>query len=248
MRKLLLLIAVATSVILTSTISIADENQFYVKAEVGATILSEGSEANSNIRKKHYPIKAISGFGVGYYVMNNVRVDLTLDFVPKLESSKIDKNILNIVRNDNKTLPKISQTRAEVAHKAKVESLLLNSYIDLYGAGIAKFFIGAGVGMAQIKETITATVKHSDTVTNPMVAVSASSKKANNFAYQLTIGTSINVLDHVNFDVVYSWRDYGKVSSKQYKYNDTEKKYSTAEMTKNSYRTHNVIAGIRFDI
>lgn len=30
--------------------------------------------------------------------------------------------------------------------------------------------------------------------------------------------------------------------------NDTEKKYSTAEMTKNSYRTHNVIAGIRFDI
>ncbi|MDD9334463.1 MAG: hypothetical protein PV347_00175 [Rickettsiaceae bacterium] len=91
MRKLLLLIAVATSVILTSTISIADENQFYVKAEVGATILSEGSEANSNIRKKHYPIKAISGFGVGYYVMNNVRVDLTLDFVPKLESSKIDK-------------------------------------------------------------------------------------------------------------------------------------------------------------
>lgn len=43
MRKLLLLIAVATSVILTSTISIADENQFYVKAEVGETILSEGS-------------------------------------------------------------------------------------------------------------------------------------------------------------------------------------------------------------
>lgn len=96
--------------------------------------------------------------------------------------------------------------------------MLLNSYIDLYGVGIVKFFIGAGVGMAQIKETITATVKHSDAVTNPMVAVSASSKKANNFAYQLTIGTSINVLDHVNFDVVYSWRDYGKVSSKQYKY------------------------------
>lgn len=215
MKKLFLIAATSTA-LLTSATSFADVGQFYLKAEGGATKLNNTKMEFEN-KKESLKFKsktnAILGLGAGYYAMDNVRAELTLDFLvnPEFTNSR-------------------SKTATDAGHKmtakGQVMSLLLSGYVDLYDAGFAKFFAGAGIGMAQVKEKL----------------ISATRKPANNFAYQLTVGASANVADGVNVELAYSWRDYGKTNSKNKDKKDTDKISTTA------YRGHNLMAGLRFDI
>lgn len=230
MKKLFLIAATSTA-LLTSATSFADVGQFYIKAEGGASRLNNTKVKWENAEtKKEDNLKfkaktnAILGLGAGYYAMDNVRAELTLDFLinPGFTSS----------------MPKTSTDAAyKVTAKGQVMSLLLSGYVDLYDAGCAKFFAGAGVGMAQVKEKLT--VEYTE---NNKKGVSITRKPANNFAYQLTVGASANVADGVNVDLAYSWRDYGETNSKN------KDKKETDKMSKTAYRGHNLMAGLRFDI
>ncbi|WP_341751605.1 outer membrane protein [Candidatus Tisiphia endosymbiont of Piscicola geometra] len=227
MKKLFLIAATSTA-LLTSATSFADVGQFYLKAEGGATKLNNTKMEFEN-KKESLKFKsktnAILGLGAGYYAMDNVRAELTLDFLvnPEFTNSR-------------------SKTATDAGHKTtakgQVMSLLLSGYVDLYDAGFAKFFAGAGIGMAQVKEKLTAEYTENKKVTT----ISATRKPANNFAYQLTVGASANVADGVNVELAYSWRDYGKTNSKNKDKKDTDKISTTA------YRGHNLMAGLRFDI
>ncbi|WP_342278237.1 adhesin [Candidatus Tisiphia endosymbiont of Myopa tessellatipennis] len=232
MKKLFLIAATSTA-LLTSATSFADVGQFYIKAEGGATKLNNtkmNSENSKTKKEDNLKLKsktnAILGLGAGYYAMDNVRAELTLDFLVNPEFTG--------------SIPATSTDAAKKATaKGQVMSLLLSGYVDLYDAGFAKFFAGAGIGMAQVKEKLTVEF----TKDNKKGETSSNTKKpANNFAYQLTVGASANVADGVNVELAYSWRDYGETNSKNKDKKETEK------MSKTAYRGHNLMAGLRFDI
>lgn len=235
MKKLFLIAATSTA-LLTSATSFAETGGFYLKAEGGATKLNN-TKMESEDKKESLKFKsktnAILGLGAGYYAMDNVRAELTLDFLVNPE----------FTNNTTKDLGSKRQEVSKITAKAQVVSLLLSGYVDLYDAGFAKFFAGAGVGMAQIKEKLTA----NDTITfegqvQSTERYSVTRKPANNFAYQLTVGASANVADGVNVELAYSWRDYGETNSKNKDKKDTNK------IPKTAYRGHNLMAGLRFDI
>lgn len=226
MKKLFLIAATSTA-LLTSATSFAATGEFYLKAEGGATKLNN-TKMESEDKKESLKLKsktnAIFGLGVGYYPMDNVRAELTLNLLanPEFTNSK-------------------SETATNAGHKITAKgvamSLLLNVYGD-YDAGFATLFGGVGVGMAQVREKLTTEYTNNKKVTT----ASVTRKPANNFAYQLTVGASTNVADGVNVELAYSWRDCGKINYKNKDKKDTDKISTTA------YRGHNLMAGLRFDI
>ncbi len=232
MKKLLLIAATSTA-LLTSAASFAETGGFYLKAEGGATKLN-AMEFKNDSDKEGVKYKSINsgifGVGAGYYIMDNVRTELTLNFLlPEPEfkcSATLDKD-----------------RSAEYKIKENAKSLLLSGYVDLYDAGIVKFFAGAGVGMAQLQQEATGT----ETIAGQTKPLEAESfKTANNFAYQLTAGASFNLVDGVRLDFAYSWRDYGETSDK---IKETKETKGTKKKTgKAVFRGHNLMAGIRFDL
>lgn len=240
MKKLLLIAATSTA-LLSSAASFAETGGFYLKAEGGATRLNalkfKGNEDKNSSTKFKSTISGIVGIGVGYYIMDNVRAELTLDFLtnPEFKSSSSKEPAEKV---------KVSW---DAKLKENVRSLLLSGYVDLYDGGIFKLFAGAGIGMAQVQQKMTATITTTHDGKNPETETdSVSFKTANNFAYQLTAGASFNVADGMNLDLTYSWRDYGETGDKvkgEDKGQDKNKKQDSP-----AFRGHNLMAGIRFDL
>lgn len=118
MKKLLL--AAATATVLSSS-AMAAEDMFYVKANVGWDKLNkiDGLKSNNDV---------FFGIGAGYYIMDNVRADLTFDHY-------------------------VNPTHKAKGYKQKgtVNTLLLNGYVDLFDYEAFRFFVGAGVGAGQVK-------------------------------------------------------------------------------------------------
>ena len=126
MKKILL--AAATVATLASSCAYAAEDTFYVKGQVGWDKLNKvkGLKSKNNV---------FLGLGVGYYVMDNVRADLTWDhyFDPKHKAT-IDGE--------------------KVKLKSKADTLMVNGFVDLFDVSVAKVFAGAGVGMSMISGKI----------------------------------------------------------------------------------------------
>lgn len=122
MKKILL--AAATVATLASSCAYAAEDTFYVKGQVGWDKLNKikGLKSKNNV---------FLGLGVGYYVMDNVRADLTWDhyFDPKHKGS---------INGDQLKL------------KSKADTLMVNGFVDLFDVSVAKVFAGAGIGMSMI--------------------------------------------------------------------------------------------------
>ncbi len=126
MKKILL--AAATVATLASSCAYAAEDTFYVKGQVGWDKLNK-------IKKLKSKNNVFLGLGVGYYVMDNVRADLTWDhyFDPKHKAT-IDGE--------------------KVKLKSKADTLMVNGFVDLFDVSVAKVFAGAGVGMSMISGKI----------------------------------------------------------------------------------------------
>ncbi|WP_341747923.1 outer membrane protein [Candidatus Tisiphia endosymbiont of Dascillus cervinus] len=242
--KKLFLIAATSMALLTSATSFAETGGFYLKAEGGAAMLNKEKGKLPKLPKEMENLSltqkvkrsAVVGLGAGYYAMDNVRAELTLDFLPNVEF----KDSITAAMEKEET--KLQGTLAS-KRKGQVISLLLSGYVDLYDAGFAKFFAGAGVGMAQIKEKATlngpiVTTRNTTEVNRKSIDISTKSKNSNNFAYQLSVGASANVADGINVELAYSWRDYGAAKHGKGKESKSE----------SAYRGHNLMAGLRFDI
>ncbi|WP_425360030.1 MULTISPECIES: outer membrane protein [unclassified Candidatus Tisiphia] len=242
MKKLLLIAATSTA-LLTSATSFAATGGFYLKAEGGVVRLNELSfkddkdDKVKGIGKSKPVISGLVGVGAGYNAMDNVRIELTLDFLtnPEFKCSRTFKN-----PNDDK------DTSVESQAKENVRSLLLSGYVDVYEfAGIGKIFAGAGVGMAQVQQKITSTTTYDGKVVKGEKDT-LSYDMANNFAYQLTAGVSFNLADNMNLDLSYSWRDYGETG--EIKKDKDDKSKDKDKTPKATIRSHNLMAGIRFDL
>jgi opacity protein-like surface antigen len=184
MKKILML--AATTAMLSTTAFADAENMFYVKANVGANWMNKVNTDGIKTKTKAAPIFLL---GVGYYAMDNVRADLTIEMIsnPVLKGTGTSTTY---------------NTKASVKHKGQVGALMVNGYVDMFDVSVAGIFAGAGVGVARVKTKSSATT---DGVTE-----SDSTKNKTNVAYQLTLGAAAEVAPGVKAELAYSWRDYGK--------------------------------------
>ncbi|AEK75242.1 adhesin [Rickettsia conorii subsp. heilongjiangensis] len=249
--KKLLLIAAAGTALLTSGLSFADcdmnssvdsstnssmsssvENQWYLKLNAGGVIFNKTKPKGADFKLKSHiksHIKSNTGFtgeiGAGYYIMDNLRTDLTIGTVA---SSHLKKS---------KTYP--DGNSFSVKNKPTIVSLLLNGYVDFVDLSMFKVFAGAGVGAAFVKEKINSKdIKNGVTDT-----FNGTTKNKTNFAYQLSLGTSFEVTQGVKAELVYSWRDYGKTKNTTKTIDGDKVKFGGTH-----YKGHNLMAGLRFDM
>ncbi|AFC75428.1 putative adhesin [Rickettsia parkeri str. Tate's Hell] len=244
--KKLLLIAAASTALLTSGLSFADcdmnssvdsstnssmssfvENQWYLKLNAGGVIFNKTKPKGADFKLNN--IKSNTGFtgeiGAGYYIMDNLRTDLTIGTVA---SSHLKKS---------KTYP--DGNSFSVKNKPTIVSVLLNGYVDFVDLSMFKVFAGAGVGAAFVKEKINSKdIKGGVTDT-----FNGTTKNKTNFAYQLSLGTSFEVAQGVKAELVYSWRDYGKTKNTTKTINGDKVKFGGTH-----YKGHNLMAGLRFDM
>lgn len=226
--KKLLLIAAASTALLTSAASFAETGGFYLKAEGGAIRLNALKiKDDSDSDKFKSVISGVFGVGAGYHAMDNVRAELTLGILTNSEfKSPISEK------------DKDSKVSGEAKLKVNVKSVLLSGHVDVCDIGIGKISVGAGAGVARVEQKVTST-------TNVTIDGKSNTKNVNNFAYQLSIGVDFPVAEGVNLGVNYSWRDFGKISSKR-KGEKEEKGSKKPDMP--ALRGHNLMAGIRFDL
>lgn len=173
MKKLLL--AAATATVLSSS-AMAAEDMFYVKANVGWDKLNkvQGFKSNNDV---------FFGVGAGYYVMDNVRADLTFDHYVNPTHKKDGSKI-----------------------KGTVNTLLLNGYVDLFDYEGFKFFVGAGVGAGQVKAKVANPADPDED--EPASTVTA--KQKTNLAFAGHVGVSYGFAEGVSGELAYSYRDMGK--------------------------------------
>ena len=241
--KKLLLIAAASTALLTSGLSFADcdmnssvdssthssvpsptDNQWYLKLDAGGAIFNKAKS-----KRADFKLKSSTGFtaeiGAGYYIMDNLRTDLTIGTVA---SSYLKKS---------KTCP--DGDSFSIKSKPTILSVLLNSYVDLVDLSMFKVFAGAGVGPAFVKEKINSKdIK--DGVTSTFNSVT---KNKTNFAYQLSLGTSFEVAPGVKAELIYSWRDYGQTKNATKTIDGGKVKFGGTH-----YKGNHLMAGLRFNM
>jgi len=198
-----ILLTAAAATVFATSSAYAMEDMFYVKANVGWAKLSKVEKAKSDN-------DVFFGVGAGYHVMDNVRVDLAFD---------------HFVSPTHK--------KGTMKYKGDVNTLMVNGFVDLFDVDVAKIFVGAGVGAAQVKTKYTDSAK---TFNN------ATSKQKMGLAFAGYLGTSYEFTPGVTGELTYSYRDMGK----------TKKVAATATnaggLKSINYRSHNVSVGVRFDI
>jgi len=161
------------------------------------------------------------GLGVGYYVMDNVRADLTWD------------HYLDPKHKGTVSIQNVNFSGAKL--KSKADTLMINGFVDLFDVSVAKVFAGAGIGMSMIKTKLSVPAQTVNGVAVP--ALSGSSKKKNNFAYAVHLGAATEFAPGVNGELTYSYRDMGKF-----------KKNKDNNLSFSALKGHHVAAGVRFDL
>ncbi len=181
MKKILLTTAAVLTLATSSTYATCEEKgEFYVKGQVGWDKLDKikGMKSKDGV---------FLGAGVGYYVMDKVRADLTFDHY-------INSHHKGTATYNNNT--QVLDTKL----KSQADTLMINGFVDMFDVSVAKIFAGAGVGMSMIS------AKATDAGSNDTTKY----KKKNNFAYALHLGASTEFAPGISGELTYSYRDMGK--------------------------------------
>ena len=248
MKKILLTTA-AVAAISTSAFADMMENQFYLRGDVAGTYFSKFKTGGVKIKPKF-------GFGIdigaGYYVMDNVRVELVYNkpFVPTMKGSAADEAALPLAAN---AAPAFAvgdtwNTSNTIKHKATINALLARVTGDIIDLGMGKIYLSGGLGWAQVRNSITVSTVENEILTVPTAGAVGTAKATadsttvklknkNNFAYTIGAGAAFDVAEGVHLDVGYSYRAYGKAKSPK-----------GSNYKANNFNSHNVSAGVRFDI
>jgi len=188
------LLTAAAVSVLATSSVYAMEDPFYIKANVGWSKLNEINGLKSK-NDVHF------GVGAGYHVMDNVRADLTFDHF-------VDPNF----------------TQSDTKIKGDINTLLLNGYFDVLNVDAMKVFVGAGVGIGQVKAE------------KNLVDSETPTKQKNTLAFAGYVGASYEFTQGVAGEISYSYRDMGKTEKLE---NDDKEMH---------FRGHRVAAGVRFNI
>ena len=220
MKKIILAAAAATTILASSAAFAGTKDAFYLKGNVGWNKMKDGTE--------EIKISRFTTSRVKYKAENSFSLGLGVGYY-LMDNVRFDLMFDHFFDPEWKGSVSGSAAKASIKAKGEINALTLNGYVDLFDVSIAKIFAGAGVGMAQVKDKFTLTSSPNDGT--PAETSSISSKKANNFTYALHLGASMEFAPGVNGDLSYSWKDFGKTKE-----------------NKVSFKGHNLVFGVRFDI
>jgi len=226
MKKLLL----ATAATAAFSYSAAAEEMFYVRGDVGAAMQPKQTV---NIFKFKSKAGATAEVGVGYYLMDNLRVEAAIA-KPFGVKSKANTTTAAVAAVPGGAAATPAFTRNA---KLKINStaFFVKAYVDVLDLSVAKVFVGGGLGLARTsaKASITSTAAAGTSEIYKF-------KNKNNLAFTVGLGAGFDVAEGVKLDVQYAFRDYGKSKSL---------KISTGDIISGvKSRSHNVLAGLRIDV
>jgi len=219
----------------SSSFAKSKESSFYLKTVATISKISDikvtDPELNFNLSHESSLSPAI-GVGVGYYINNNTRMELIfehLKFNFNNQSASFDYDNQNVLTIGTKSVRRTTFGK----------SLMLNGFIDLVERNSFKLFVGAGIGGVRIKEKTTYSLSGNSTTGNhtyifPLITESSTSKVITKFAHSLMLGTSINVKPNINIELMYSWKNFGKVKHDNF--------------MNSKYKGHHFSIATRFDL
>ncbi len=176
--KKILLTTTAIAMLATSNAHAA-KDIFYVTAGIGLAKLNK-------IYHKKSDQNATVNVGIGYKIMDNVRVDVTIDHM-------INTRFAGKSANGSKE--KI---------KADATSLMWSTYVDLFDISICKVFAGASIGTSRIKGKTR--------ITDAAGKKSSKKHKLNyTFAYAAHVGGAVEVAPGIYGELKYSWKNLGRL-------------------------------------
>lgn len=224
--KKLLLIAVTSATVLSSALSFADcrNDSWYLRVDVGTARFNKEKDSRTGLKLKSNTA-FIGDIGVGNYIAENFRADLTLGTT---SSGKLKKS------------GNVNGANISASHKPNITRLLINGYVDLSNVEMFDIFAGAGIGAAMLKEK----VSYSSITSGVTISTSYSSKNTTNFIYKLTLGTSAQISDGVKAELAYSWISDGQTKGGNVNLPDL----GNNQVKGTRYQSHNLTAGFRFDI
>lgn len=179
--KKLLAVTVLAAVTSSLTVAQAQDFQQYVSAKAVLNHVNSKFELNNEDTKKS---KNVAGLRLAYGAIfpaadNNVRAEIEYGYNGKAK--------VNADKRESET---------------KSQSVMLNGYFDFNTGTAVTPYVGAGLGYARLKNTVTPEGKDSY------------SKSKGNFAWQVGAGVSYAVNSNVDIDLAYRFMDYGKVDHK----------------------------------
>jgi opacity protein-like surface antigen len=204
--------------------AISFANNFYLKGGVGLNSIKTSKFSNHDFEGK---IKLSDSFplieaGIGYKFDNGIRVESIIDYYFLFRTSEISTNSI--------------KDTFKISGKTKADGLMFNIYKDI--TTISKFtpFIGGGIGIAHLKESAGGvyTLKL-DNTTNDINKIS---KKRNQFAYKLSVGTDVKLSDKVTGEVAYNYFNFGNIKRKTIG--------GIQNVGNRTYEIHNITLGLRF--
>ncbi len=221
MKKLLLIAAASAAL---STSAMAAEGDFYGRGDVALQQFTKFTDKDTGLKLKSKWSTGLE-LGAGYNVMDNVRGELVWvhAFNPELKKTGEPADGTTLEGADS----------LSVKHKATIDALLVKAYVDVADLGMAKLFVGGGLGLSMIKEKGT------------IGAYSVSTKKKNTLAWTLGVGAGFEVADGVMIDLQYAYTDFGKTKSKDWTNADPE---LAGKNGGDRYRSNAIKLGVRISI
>ncbi|MCF8494216.1 MAG: outer membrane beta-barrel protein [Rickettsiaceae bacterium] len=165
----------------------AEEAKFYAKGQIGWNKLDNIKSGSATMKSSN---SIFLGLGLGYYVIDNVRADLTFD------------HYVNPVHKG------ITQRKFPLKYKSQANTIMLNGFVDLFDVKVAKIFAGAGVGMSMLSAKTSLTLP-SGRILNDKA------KESKSFAYALHLGGSTELAPALSVELSYSYRQIGKFKKSQ---------------------------------
>jgi opacity protein-like surface antigen len=219
MKKFLVLAAAAS---LSASSALANAGDFYVKGTAGyAKFNNEKLKSGGDfVKLKSKSGGATFGIGAGYYITDIIRADLMLEHFSNIQ---------------HKFSGLYSGNAVNLNLKSRSTAAMINGYVDFANVGDIKFFAGLGLGMVKTTGKVNYSVKN---LASGRVVLDRTDKvkTKNSMAYAVHLGATTKVVDNVNVDLAYSWRDLGSIKNPK------------IEKSNFPYRGHHVTLGIRYDI
>lgn len=236
-KKIIGIVCLIPSFVLAGEQTAETRNGFYIKADVGISKMNKAKQHNvypkHNINVEDNKSKSKMSFPVsiaaGFYLNDYVRHDLSFGY----QKVNFKKSVVDCVWYDRAGNILDKQGKFTVNRKATIYSLMFNSYVDMPINDQFQVFAGAGLGIARIDEKGNLSVTK---LNRTKIGNKVKSKKKQNFAYSLTTGISYKLNDNTNLELSYKWSDYGKTKCKD------------KDVTKNRYRGHSILTGIRYSM
>lgn len=216
--------SVAILYLLFSSFNAYADGSFYLKGGVGLNNIKTTKFSNHDFEGK---VKLSNSFplievGIGYKFDNGIRLESVIDYYFLFRTSEISTN-------PNVDIFKISS-------KTKADSLMFNIYKDIITINRFTLFVGGGIGVGHLKESAGGyAISQDDNVIYPLEKVS---KKRDQFAYKLTIGSDIKFSDTITGEVSYNYFNLGS--------NKRKIIGGIKNIGNRTYEIHNITIGMRF--